>query len=135
MDSFILEMKERLGFLFNQEDFAIVSESAQNDQPNVNCQLILSNGELDIKTTKDRGQFFIDIKASQMKLSEWTSIGLIRHILLGAQGFDEMLDGKSVDFLKRYYNEIKDFFLVGNLEEVRNTIKKAKTERSKFLFG
>ena len=135
MYGFIEEIKELLRFLFEEKNFKIMDKQGSYDESTGYAYVLMSNGVMDIRFIRDRGQKLWDIKSSQMKKNEWSSIGILRHIFLNDQLFRDFLNHPNARFIKDHYADIEGFFGSTNLLEARKAIKQAKSKRSKFLFG
>ncbi len=134
MSNFIRYFFEKNQLILDQKGFKTTEGFEDCNDDDYNCQIILSNNELDIMLTRDKGQFFMDFKSNKMSNTEWVNLGLINHILGTSQDFNEMVSGDSIDYFNDNYEAILSFF-DQELSAIRTKVNKAKAKRAKFLFG
>lgn len=121
-------------FLFHDHNFKFI-DSLMTPSFGGSAYIILTNGVINIRLTKDRDGLFLDFQSTASRKKEWFSFEIVGRLLTENINFNGKLDDSGTDLLKKYLGEITNLFSNDIVIETTKKLKLLKGERAKKLFN
>ena len=102
MDEILRHLIDEYSFLYKEFDYKIV-DSLYTKVFGGDSYIILSNNQLQIRFTRDRGQLFIQIKNQQGK---WEPLHTIKNAIEKTYGSTSFMNSENAHFLRKYLESI-----------------------------
>ena len=135
MDHLIRILLEHLSFLYKDHGFRII-DSLHTASFGGNGLIVLTDGIVIIRLTRDREQHFCHFKAhkDRHKKLGWYSIDIVRRFLTSEDANHTFLDSDNLQFVKDRLTDIRMVFEPTTLAETQLELKAIRRKRMKEMW-